>query len=46
MLNDKSYRQRVQTLSEEFAQYQPVQLVEQYVNGLLNEPHQRLARAI
>lgn len=46
LLNDKSYRQRVQTLSEEFAQYQPVQLVEQYVNGLLNEPHQRLARAI
>lgn len=46
VLSDDSYRQRVQTLSEEFAQYQPVQLVEQYVNGLFNETHPRLALAV
>lgn len=40
---DEAYRQRVQILSEEFSRYPPIQLVEQYINGVLNQPDRRLA---
>lgn len=46
VLADEAYRQRVQTLSDNFSQYQPIQLVEQYINGLLNQPDRRLASLV
>ncbi|GAB3952032.1 glycosyltransferase [Spirosoma harenae] len=46
VLTDEAYRQRVQALSEEFSRYQPIQLVEQYINELLNQPDRRLASLV
>jgi UDP:flavonoid glycosyltransferase YjiC (YdhE family) len=43
VLTDETYRKRVEALSEEFSQYEPIQLMEQYVRELLNESHQRKA---
>jgi UDP:flavonoid glycosyltransferase YjiC (YdhE family) len=46
VLTEENYRKRVHALSEEFGLYEPIQLVEQYVNELLNESHQRIALPI